>query len=179
MSNSLQDQLLTAGLVNEKKLKQHKRSKKKQAKQQPKGQQVVNEASELARQTREERAARDRARNQALQREAHAKAIAAQIRQMIEVNRIDRSRGKEPYQFAAGAKIKKIFVSDEQLQQLSRGQIAIVALDDQFELIPAVVAAKIAEREPGAVLVMHQKGEQQQDEDDPYADYPIPDDLMW
>ena len=179
MSNSLQDQLLKAGLVNEKKLKQHKRSKKKQAKQLPKGEQVVDETALQARQAREERARLDRERNEALQIEAQHKAIAAQIRQMIDVNRINRGRGQASYQFAQAGKIKKIFVSEEQHQQLSRGLIAIAQLDEQFELIPAPVAAKISERDQAAILVLHEKSAQQDDEDDPYADYPIPDDLMW
>jgi uncharacterized protein YaiL (DUF2058 family) len=181
MSNSLQDQLLKAGLVNEKKLKQHKRSKKKQTKQQPKGQEVVNEASDLARKARAERTRLDRERNESLQMQAEQKAVVAQIRQMIEVNRIDHDRGKTGYQFVQAGKIKKMYVSDEQHAQLSRGQIAIVELDGGHELIPANIAAKINERQPDAVLLLHEKSTQPDDpgEDDPYADYPIPDDLMW
>ena len=179
MSNSLQDQLLKAGLVNEKKLKQHKRAKKKQSKLQPKGHEPESEASIIARQTRDERARKDREHNLALRAAAEEKAVASQIRQMIEDHRIDRSRGDIAYQFVDQGKIKKLYVNAEQQGQLSRGQIGIAKLDDAYQLIPANVAAKIQQRDQAAVLFLQEKSDQQTDEDDPYADYPIPDDLMW
>lgn len=179
MSNSLQDQLLKAGLVTEKKVKQHKRSQKKQAKQLPKGQVIVDETAVAAQQSREALATRDRERNRELQEVARVKAIRGQIRQMIEVNRIDRSGGDQSYQFAYEGKIKKIFVRREQHEQLARGQTGIARLDDRFEIIPAPIAQKIRERDEGAVLVLNEKQADKVDGDDPYADYPIPDDLMW
>ena len=47
---SLQDQLLKAGVVDKKKANKIKQEKRKQAKQQPKNKQVVDENKELARQ---------------------------------------------------------------------------------------------------------------------------------
>lgn len=181
MSKSLQDQLLKAGLVDEKKLKQAKRAQKKQAKQLPKGQSAVNETREVARQALEERARADRERNLALQADAELRAVAAQIKQMIQAHRIERGRGDVPYQFVDGTKIKKLYASSQQQDQLARGQIAIARLGEGYELIPARIAAKIQERDESAILVLHDKSQQQDqdEEDDPYADYPIPDDLMW
>ena len=62
---------------------------------------------------------------------------------------------------------------------MERGQIAIVALGDSFELVPTVVAEKIRQRDEKAVLLLNERGSQDVDEDDPYKDFPIPDDLMW
>jgi hypothetical protein len=176
---SLQDQLLNSGLVDEKKLKQVKRDKRKQAKQQPKGAPApVDEIKLAAQQARAEQVERDRQRNRQLQQAAEQKAIAAQIVQLIDSHRIARS-GDVPYQFADQGKIKKLLVNDVLQRQLSRGQVAIVRRGDSYQLIPAAIAAKIRERDPQAVLVLHQAAEQVAEEDDPYADYPIPDDLMW
>ncbi|NVP03123.1 DUF2058 family protein, partial [Photobacterium damselae subsp. damselae] len=47
------------------------------------------------------------------------------------------------------------------------------------ELIPAVVADKIAQRDQESIVVNNTVDETVVDEDDPYADFVIPDDLMW
>ena len=57
--------------------------------------------------------------------------------------------------------------------------IAISKLGEEYELVPANIAEKIAQRDASVILVHNQPGADQVDEDDPYADYPIPDDLMW
>lgn len=62
--------------------------------------------------------------------------------------------------------------------QLAAGQLVIVRLGDATELVPKVVADKIAERDP-SLVVRVKKSTAQPDENDPYADYKIPDDLMW
>ena len=179
MSKSLQDQLLNAGLVTEKAVKQHQRSKKKAARQLPKGQTLEDEANRLAREALEERARLDRERNLELQKAAQQKALKAQIRQLLEAHQIDRRGGDQAYQFADERKVKKIYVRAAQHAQLSRGQIGIARLGDDYALIPAAIAAKIRERDARVVLVLNEKTALQVDEDDPYADYPIPDDLMW
>ena len=43
--------------------------------------------------------------------------------------------------------------------------------------MPTTVAEKIRQRDEAAVVLLNDRNVQ--DEDDPYADYPIPDDLMW
>ena len=53
-----------------------------------------------------------------------------------------------------------------------------VRLGDATELVPKVVADKIAERNPD-IVVRVKKADTVPAEDDPYADYKIPDDLMW
>lgn len=177
---SLQEQLLKAGLADEKKLKALQKEKKKQRKQQPKGAVQVDEAKLRAQQAREEKAERDRQLNQQRHAEAQRKAIAAQIRQLVDSNRLDRSRCDVDYQFAHDRKIKKILVDDTMTDQLARGRLAIVCLDERYDVLPEKVARKIMERDPAAVVVLHERNQQQdKDEDDPYAGYEIPDDLMW
>ncbi len=176
---SLQDQLLKAGIVNEKKAKQAKKDKRKKDKQSHKGQVFVNEAREQAEKTRAEQSARDKEMNRQREAAAEEKAIAAQIKQLIEVNRIDRRDGDMAYQFSDGKKIKKMYVSTLLHNQLSRGLIAIVVLREQYELVPAAVADKIKQRDETIILVQNQPSKDEADEDDYYADFKIPDDLMW
>ena len=176
---SLQEQLLKAGVVDEKKAKQIKKDKRKKAKQTPKGQSIKDEAKELAKQVLLEKAQRDREINLEQQKLVEKKAVAAQIKQLIETNRIDRRDGDIAYQFTDGKKIKKLFVTTLLQNQLSRGLIAIVKLADGYELVPSAVAEKIAQRDDRLVLLKNQPADEIIDEDDPYADYKIPDDLMW
>ena len=99
---------------------------------------------------------------------------------MINTNKLDRKGGELAYQFVDGKKIKKLYVTSKLQDQLTKGQIAIVKQGDQYELVPARIAEKIKQRDEARVLVLHEKGNSETvDEDDPYADYPIPDDLMW
>lgn len=177
---SLQDQLLKAGLADEKKAKAIRQEKRKKRKQQPKGAVEVNEAQLRAQKAREEKAERDRQLNLARQQEAEKKAIQAQIRQLVETNRLDRSRGEESYQFVHDKKIKKIPVASDMVDPLSRGRLAIVFVNGHYEVVAEAVARKIMERDEQAVVVLHDKAQQSEaDEDDPYAGYEIPDDLMW
>ncbi|MEP3562419.1 MAG: DUF2058 domain-containing protein [Marinobacter sp.] len=176
---SLQDQLLKAGLADEKKARTIRSEKRKQRKQQPKGAAQVNEAEERARKARQEQAERDRQLNLERKKEADKKAIQAQIRQLVETNKLDRSRGETSYQFVHEKKIKKIFVDDQMVDQLSRGRLAVVFVNDEYELVAEGVARKIMERDESAVVVLHDRTAEDQGDDDPYAGYEIPDDLMW
>lgn len=176
---SLQDQLLKAGLADEKKAKAVRNEKKKKRKQQPKGTTEVNETELRARQAREEKAERDRQLNLERQRNADRKAVQAQIRQLIEANRLDRSRGETAYQFVHDKKIKKIFVDDTMADQLARGRLAVVWAADGYQIVPDGIARKIMERDEAAVIALHDRKTDDQADDDPYAGYEIPDDLMW
>ena len=177
---SLQDQLLNAGLVDKKKAQASKKAKNKQKYQQTKGkQQETDEARLLAEKAREEQAERSRELNRQQQEAAEQKAIQAQIRQLITMNRIDRSQGETAYQFADGSKIQSIYVTDKLQQQLADGIIAIVRLDEGYELIPRHVIDKITQRDESCLVVLNEGNDSQTDEDDPYADFQVPDDLMW
>ena len=175
---SLQDQLLKAGIVDSKKSKKIQQEKRKQAKQQPKGSQQIDQTKEQAKKALAEKAAKDKQLNLQRQEQANQKAIQAQIIQLIENHKIDRGEGEIAYQFTDGKKIKKLYVTDLLQNQLSKGLIAIARHKDSYQLVPTNIAEKIAQRNQDAIVLINTKSEQAE-EDDPYADYPIPDDLMW
>jgi uncharacterized protein YaiL (DUF2058 family) len=182
MANSLQDQLMKAGLIDRNKAKAITKEKRKQENYQRKHRiETVDEAKENARRALEEKAERDRQLNAERDRQAQERAIVAQIRQLIENSRIDRSRGEVAYNFTDGTRIKKIYVTAAMLDQLGSGKLAIVRLDEKYEVVPKVVAEKIQQRDPDYVIVSRDRTApaDAMDEDDPYAAYQIPDDLMW
>jgi uncharacterized protein YaiL (DUF2058 family) len=182
MAKSLQEQLMGAGLVDKKKAKNIQKEQRAKRKQTPKGQVVESEAAIRAEQAKKEKAEKDKALNKAKLEEQNKKAIQAQVKQLIEMNAVEREGEDIGFQFAVDKKIKKIYISEQQQNHLLKGRLAIALLGDDFILIPAVAAAKIIERDESAIAYHLEKSGTQEaeiDEDDPYKDYQIPDDLMW
>ncbi len=181
MKNSLQDQLLKAGLVDNKKAKALEKEQRKAKKQQPKGKIVEDEIKETVKQAALEKAERARLLNIEKNKAAEEKALQAQIKQLIEVNQI-RSLAKGDdgitYQFTDNTTIKKLIVDAVQHKQLVNGVLTIVKYNSGYAMVPRVVAEKIEQRNKDVVIVIN-KDESETDDDDPYADYKIPDDLMW
>jgi uncharacterized protein YaiL (DUF2058 family) len=177
---SLQDQLLKAGVVDDKKAKKLAREKRKETRSQPKGHERVDEARELAQRAIAEKAERDRELNRQQQAREELKAIQAQIVQLIMMNRIERQGGDIAYQFTDGRKIKKIRVTPQQQDELARGRVAIARLGEEYVLVPAAAARKIMQRDESRVVLLNaDQPRAGEPEDDPYAAYQIPDDLMW
>ncbi len=182
--SSLQDQLLKAGLVDKNKANKAKKEKQKRAKSSRKGGEKTSDEIKLAaQQERDRKLTRDRELNRQKQNQSNQKAVAAQIRQLIQINRVDRGDGELAYRFVDEDRIKSMYVTEELQKQLSLGRLAIVALGQgkgrQYELVPTGVAEKIAQRDEQAIVQINTDDDNQSKQDDPYADYQIPDDLMW
>jgi uncharacterized protein YaiL (DUF2058 family) len=157
---SLQDQLLKAGLIDKKKAHKINKTKNKQVKQKQKNKiETTDETKLAAQQAQAEKVERDRQLNLQRKKEAERKAVAAQIRQLVEMNR-------------------RMPVTETQLKQLGNGRLCIIKLDECYELIPTLVAEKIRMRDESTQIFSNQTTETP-DEDDPYADFQVPDDLMW
>ncbi|MBV2128048.1 DUF2058 domain-containing protein [Arsukibacterium indicum] len=177
MSNALRDQLLKAGLADAKKVKKVKKEKHQLKTQAGKKAVPENTSTTLAQQAKAEQVARDRELNRQKQTELAQKAIAAQVKQIIETNAIT-SKGDVGFNFVDGKLVKKLYVTSKVHDELSRGLVAIARLAEQYIVIPAPVAEKVMQRDAGSIILLNTK-QQQPEEDDPYADYQIPDDLMW
>ena len=176
---SLQDQLLKAGLVDKKKAHKINKTKNKQVKQKQKNKIEITDETKLAtQQAQTKKVARDRQLNLQRKAEAERKAVAAQIRQLVEMNRQTGDEGNIDYSFTDGTLIKRMVVTETQLTQLSNGRLCIIKLDERYELIPTLVAEKIRMRDENTQILSNQTTEAP-DEDDPYADFQVPDDLMW
>jgi hypothetical protein len=155
MGNPLQEQLLKAGLASKKQAKKAEHEKRISRKQNQ-----GNSSDVGGNKVREEQAAQDlRNRKLNLQRaeETRLREQKAQVKQLIETNRLPQDGRGEPYHFVEQNKIKRIFVSEEMTDQLSRGQLAIVKLGTSDEVVPAKVARQIASRDKEAVIVFHEK----------------------
>lgn len=180
MGNSLQEQLLKAGLVDEKKLKQTQKQKGKQNKRQRHGEAAAPDPQlEQRQRERAAKAERDRELNRQRQETADRKAIRAQILQLIETHRLSREGGETAFHFTEQGKIKRIYVTDEQQQALSKGKLVVVALKQGHELVPAEIGERILERNPEWKVSRYEEVSADKTDDDYYAKFEVPDDLMW
>ena len=176
---SLAEQFLKAGLVNKNKVKQANQEKSTQKKAERRtGTQTGDEVRLAALETQRKNA--ERARELNAQRDAAAtqKAIVAQIAQMVQKNRQSKGAGDIAYNFTRDNKIERLYVSAAVQSHLMAGRLVIVCLGGATELVPRVIADKIAERDASLVIRVN-KTSAEIDADDPYAAFQIPDDLMW
>ncbi|MCQ8104489.1 DUF2058 domain-containing protein [Methylomonas sp. SURF-2] len=178
--NPLQAQLLKSGLTNEAKVKQVKAEKRKQDKlQRNNGVEIVDDIKLSAEQARQQQIERDRELNRQRKQLEEQKALAAQIKQIALLNRIAQDANGVAYQFNHDNKVKAVYVADKVRDALINGRAGIVKLAQGYEIVPAEVARKIQARDADSVVVLNQATQDVAAEDDPYAAFQIPDDLMW
>ncbi|CAL1241087.1 DUF2058 domain-containing protein [Candidatus Methylocalor cossyra] len=178
--SGLKEQLLKAGLISEQQLKRAQREQRKNNRQQgPQGR--ASEDAQRRQQALAEKAERDRQLNRQRQEEAQRKALAAQVRQLIETHRQGQGDGDTPFHFVDGKTVKRLYLSPPVREQVVRGQLAIVKLDQRYELVPAAIADKLRQRDPTCIVLQNPPTppESTPEADDPYAAYRVPDDLVW
>ena len=177
---SLQEQLLKSGLVSAAQAKSVKSDKRKQTQQQRKHKvEVVDEAKELAQKAQAEKAEKDRELNLLRQQQEEQKQLLAQVKQLIELNKLPRDPEGLAYSFTDDNKVKRLYVSDTMRNQIADGRLAIVKLGANYEVVAADVARKIQQRDIASVIVFNEQNKITDVADDPYAEYQVPDDLIW
>ena len=201
MSESLRDQLVKAGLATNAQAKKAERSKraeataerhqgKAQSKKAGKGknpavQSETDKVKAKAAQQRAEKAARDKALARQRNEKSQAKALQAQVKQLILQND-QRTKVSDdeavPYNFVHGKKIKKIFVTKGQLDALSSGRLVVVNNNGLYHFVDERVAKQIEQRDPKRIIVAHgekAKSPEPGSDDEFYAKFEVPDDLDW
>lgn len=179
MRNALQDQLLKAGLAKKSKVDQIAREQAK-LRQQKAAPAVDTERAEAEHQ-RLEKAERDRALQAERNAQTKAQEVRAQARQIIEQNRLQ-ADGDSDYRFADGNAIRSLLVTSAMRKQLAKGLLVIARLDDNYAVIPRVAADKVASRDPAMIVLDHARGDSSSSassDDAFYAQFVVPDDLVW
>jgi len=180
MANPFQDQLLKAGIVTRQQVKKANQQKTRARKEQhAKSIKPVDESRLKIQQAAEEKQKRDRELNQKKQEQAKQKAISIEINQLVSSNLISRDQDCEiAYHFEHDKKIKRIYVSGDMKKQIIDGRLGIARMEGKYELVPRVIAEKIQQRNAKRVILFTED-QARVDDDDPYADYPVPSDLIW
>ncbi len=174
---SLREQLLAAGLGTKKQAKQAERQqhldrKNKEAKQ-------AEHAKRMA-EARAAKAAREQELNRKRQENLARKERWAQIKQLIEQHRIAKPESDEYFNFIDREKVRRFPVDAGLRERIIRGEVVIVRCEGRYDAVPPEIAERIREREPRAVISLQaEEPATPPDENDPYKDYVVPDDLMW
>jgi uncharacterized protein YaiL (DUF2058 family) len=177
MSLSLREQLIQAGLANEKQIKEtgqltYKRSPPKNRPPPVDAQKQAAERAQAA------KAARDLELNRQRQEKAERKARAAEVKQLIEQHRLPKIESDDYYYFVAGKKARRMAVNAERRAQMINGVVVVVRCDGRYDVVPAAIAERLKERDVHSVIPYDAK-ETAVAEDDPYKDFVVPDDLTW
>jgi len=180
---SLADQLLNVGVVDKKKAKKSQHQKRKTENNNRKAVKSGKHVDTDTMQQQIEQAARDKQQrdlelNKQRDAEQASKALVAEVGQIAQQHKVAIPKEAEvAYNFTYNNKVKKLYITSEQQKELTQGYLAIAVTGETYTLIPDKIAARIENRLPE--LVIRTQVEQETDENDPYADYQIPDDLMW
>lgn len=180
--NPLQEQLLKAGLVKKSKVSEVAREQHKA--RHAKASSGPSEIQRDAERARAEKVERDRALEAERKAQARAAELRAQARQIVHDRRVPRT-GESEYRFVADGVVRTVLVDEALRAKLSSGALTIARLDDRFELLPRPAADKVRERAPEMIVLDHglaagSEAEAPTSEDDAYyAQFKVPDDLMW
>ena len=178
--NPLQEQLLKAGLVKKSKVSQVAREQ--HVAKHAKGAATPSEIALEAERARAEKVERDRALAQERKAQARIAELRAQARQIIDDKKIP-GAGDSEYRFTADNAIRTLLVSDEQRKQLSTGTLVIAQLGERHLLLPRAAGDKVRERDAGMIVLDHGSAGQADtasaEDDAYYAQFKVPDDLVW
>ena len=179
MSNPFQDQLLKAGLVTKKQVQKVKQDQNRKRKQQhSKKEKVVDETKLKAQQAVEEKTRRDRELNRKKENQARQKAISIEINQLITDNCLVRDESCDiVYNFEHNKKVKRIYVNAEMKQKIVQGKLGIARIEGRYELVAKSIAERIQQKNDKRIVIFN--AQDSVDENDPYAEYQVPDDMMW
>jgi hypothetical protein len=181
-ANPLQEQLLKAGLVKKSKVAEVAREQNKA--RHAKGSSAASEIQLEAERARAEKVERDRALAAERKAQARINELRAQARQIIEDRKVPRA-GESEYRFTANGVIRSLLVNDTLRKQLTSGALVIVHLDQRYELLPRPAADKVRERDASMIVLDHGQdagtapSATSSEDDAYYAQFQVPDDLVW
>ncbi len=186
MSLSLREQLLQAGLVGSKQVKQAEQQKRQQTKHQqktqPRPQPAAPNAQQLAQQQAQAaKVARDKELNRQRQEQRERQARLAEIRQIVDQNRIPRIESDDYFNFVHKNKIHRIAVDAALRERITKGDVIIVRYGKFYAPVLPDIADRVRERDAESVVDLNAQitASATPAEDDPYKDFAVPDDLMW
>ncbi|MEM7408026.1 MAG: DUF2058 family protein [Pseudomonadota bacterium] len=188
MARSLQEQLLALGIANESQIPKPKSKAKSGPGGKPAGKGGAKarkgrgKPRKAPRPDARQSAPTGKKRGAQVELSPEERALRQRVHQLITDNH--EPRGEEaqvPFHFVKGSRVKRIYVTEDQQRRLSADELAVAAMKGRHYVIPTPVAQQIHELIPPYFISM---GAQDQDinltdVDDEYAEFQVPDDLMW
>lgn len=181
MGSSLQDQLKALGLAKDKPARRQKtqrphpkpRKKPVQHGSEPAGELSLEKAFALRKQ--EEKKQAEQARRKKIEEDRQRKLMNAAIREIVKAHRLNREDAEVARNFMFRGRIRKIYVTPDQLKALNSGELGIAYLSGGYHLLAREHTDAIAQISAAHVPDL---GIESEDEGGD-GEFPIPDDLIW
>ena len=145
----------------------------------PRSQEEIDLAKAYAIRAQKEKQERIEAERLKQEEAARRRAAKAQVAELLKDKALNVADAELVRHFEYGGKIKRIYVTPDQLKSLNAGELAVVQLDGRYQLVPVALADEVAALLPSLLALKVDPNAPA--EDDPYADprYQVPDDLVW
>ena len=145
----------------------------------PRSQEEIDLAKAYAIRAQKEKQERIEAERLKQEEAARRRAAKAQVAELLKDKALNVADAELVRHFEYGGKIKRIYVTPDQLKALNAGELAVVQLDGRYQLVTVALADEVAALLPS--LLALKVDPHAPAEDDPYADprYQVPDDLVW
>jgi uncharacterized protein YaiL (DUF2058 family) len=190
MSNSLKDQLMGLGFKSSPKQTQAPQVKAKhqnQTKKRPEAAVKVHLkqpndfdlATAFALRQKEEQRMREQAEREKQEQARLRKVAKEQVCQLLKDQILNVPDADIARHFPYSGKIKRVYVTAEQLRAINAGELAVVQHLGKFCIVDTAIALQVQKIIP-ALLALHCDGNQQELPEE-YADpqFHVPDDLIW
>jgi uncharacterized protein YaiL (DUF2058 family) len=172
MSESLRDQLLKAGFKPAPRPKPHKHAQAKPEPREPRAPAEPDLAQAFALRARADRAERETAEREAREKAAARKERKRKLQALLEGKALNQADAEQPRNFEFAEKIRRVYVTVSQLQQINRGELGVVMHGGRALVVARDVALQAQAIAPEVVALLV-------DPSAPVSDDGVPDDLMW
>ncbi len=187
MANSLQDQLIKAGLASEEQVNRARAPKPKKRKPKPgqgrkpivRNKAVAGPAAATPNPTPTPTPTTVTSRPTTKPFDwREAKAQKAQATELIKKHKLNQSDADIRHNFTKGNRVKQVYVTAQQRDEIIDGRLAVAIADDRAYVIPLETAVKLRMLSPKTFVLVNEP-KKAPDDSDPYAEYEVPDDLLW
>lgn len=194
---SLQDQLLEAGLATPEQLRKARAEQRWERRRDPRGRRDAQDASRTPPGRRPSGRGRtapgpsahaDRGGGEEKRSggsppgaDTSVQALNLRIRELLDRHAVNDRNAEVPFNFTRENVVRRVYVTDAQRRKLAAGELALVGFRRRHHVVPAGVANEIQALRP-IVFVHRAEGApapESSAEDDPYREFPVPDDLHW
>ncbi|MGH8146390.1 MAG: DUF2058 family protein [Rhodanobacteraceae bacterium] len=172
MSESLRDQLLKAGFKPSPKAKPAKHVRHKPAVHKPREPGEPDLAQAFAMRAKADRAEREAAEREAREKAAAKKERKRKLQGLLGGKALNRDDAEQVRNFEYAGKIRRLYVTREQLAQLNAGDLGIIMHGGRALLVSRDVALAAQIIAADAVALLLEPGAS-------VADDGVPDDLVW
>ena len=111
-------------------------------------------------------------------------ALNLRIRQLLDAHALNDKSAETAFNFMRENAVRRVYTTDEQRRGLAAGELAIVGFRRRHHIVPAGVAGEIQALRP--IVFVHRAPPDSTEAEagaagpeDPYRDFPVPDDLHW